>query len=202
MKRIICLSLLVTSLAMAADLPGGLIRTADNSINKFEMVLSPSVDLSPGGAFLSSEFRYQATEDVGLGLGFGAGELGFNFGANAIWYISPDLPSQPAFAILGGVYFNQLSSLDYLLLRVTPIVSKSVKTQWGSVSPYAGLQLAPSVGFGMANSDFGIRASMGAQFTFTSLHGVQLWSEFGLGLFHSNHEIVIGMSYPFSAAGG
>lgn len=206
MHKFFIISLLGSLLSIsgfAADEPGGLTRTAVSlPNNSYEMLLSPAYTIQPGGAYLSSEFRLQPNEDLGLGFGFGSGQIGFNFGVNGTWYVAPDLSSQPAFAILGGLYFNRQNSLNYCVLKITPILSKTFKTEWGKVTPYGGIHLSPSFGIGTATNEFAIKTSTGVEFAVTDWSGLHLWTEFGLGIFNSAHEVVLGLSFPFSAFEG
>lgn len=184
--------------ASALEKPGGLNRTAVNlEPGKYEVLLSPSYTIAPEGAYLSSEVRYQAGEDLAVGAGFGSGEIGFNFGANGTWFIAPDLASQPAFALMGGLYFNRVEGDNYFVLKVTPIVSKEFKTGWGKVTPYAGVHVSPSFRLTEASNQIALKTSTGLQFTVASMGGSQLWAEFGVGIVNANHEIVTGISYPF-----
>lgn len=197
--------LVVSSAVFAAAVPGGLVRSAEGfSQNTYELMLSPAYALadSKGGMYLSSELRMQPSQDIGAGFGFGAGELGFNFGAYATWYVLPDTSSQPAFSILGGLYFNKVIQQNFFVVKVAPTVSKTFKTGWGGVTPYAGLPLAPSFGLGNAQNEFTMKASVGSEFLFRDLQGLRFWMEFGVGLIHSNHEVALAVAYPFSAFGG
>lgn len=186
----------------AQDKPGGLTHTAANSPrDTYELLLTPAFTISPGGAYLASEFRYQMSEDVAVGVGYGAGEIGFNFGGQIVWYVAPDLEGQPAFALLGGAYFNRVADQNFFLLRVAPTVSKGFKTDFGKVTPYAGLQFTPTFRLDQAKNSISMKASTGVEFTITDLSGVKIWSEFGLGMLNSFHEVVVGLSYPFQAIG-
>jgi hypothetical protein len=193
-------ALFCASAVWAADVPGGLVYDGDGlRSNSYELLLSPAYEIAPGGAYLSSMLRYQANDDFGVGVGFGAGELGFNFGMNGIWYVLPDTPNQPAFAILGGMYVNRVSQANYFVVKAVPMVSKAMKVSWGKVTPYAGLHLVPSFRLGQAENDFSMKTTLGTKFAVKSWNGLELWSEVGIGLLHSPEEIVLGVSYPFNA---
>lgn len=201
-KFFVLVGFLSATLATAADRPGGLTRTAVNlKAQTYELLLSPAYTIAPGGAYLTSELRFQPSEDLGLGFGFGAGEIGFNFGGNAVWHILPDVKSQPGFALMGGLYFNRVAPGNYFVVRISPLVSKQFTVGWGKVTPYAGLHLAPSFRLGQAENDFSLKGSTGVEFDVTGWNGLHIWTEFGLGLHHSAHELVLGVSYPFAALG-
>jgi hypothetical protein len=155
--------------------------------------------LNPGGAYLTSELRYQANEDFGAGFGFGAGEVGFNVGANGTWYIAPDVDSQPAFSVLGGVYLNRVALNNFLALRIAPTVSKMISQDWGKVTPYSSVQATPSFRLGEADNNFSIRTNVGTLFEIKAMQGLRFFTELGLAVMNSNSEVVFGISYPFKA---
>ncbi len=187
--------------AFASDVPGGMVRDASQlKANTYEMVLSPAYLMDPPAAYLSSEIRYQPNEDLGVGFGFGAGEVGFNFGVNGTWYVTPRSEGDVSLSVLGGVYFNRLSPSNYFVFRVAPVVSQSFGYAWGTVTPYAGAQLSPSFALTQyVSNKVSLRTVLGAQFALKDMGGMRLWTEAGIGLFASNHEIALGISYPFTA---
>ena len=188
------------SASFSADSPGGLARISEGLPNNtYEVALSPAYTLSPGGAYLTSELRYQANEDFGAGFGFGAGEVGFNVGANGTWYIAPDVDSQPAFSVLGGVYLNRVALNNFLALRIAPTVSKMISQDWGKVTPYASVQATPSFRLGEADNNFSIRTNVGTLFEIKAMQGLRFFTELGLAVMNSNSEVVFGISYPFKA---
>lgn len=188
---------------LAADIPGGQVRDAEGLMpNTFEVMLSPEVVFQNGGIYLNSELRYQANEDIGIGFGFGSGELGYNFGTYGVWYIIPDLQSQPAVAVLGGMYFNNQGSQDYFVLRFSPTVSKRFILSWGNISPYWAMQFSPAFSFGSVPNVFSIRTTMGSQVNIYALGGLRLWLELGLGIVNGINEFAVGISYPFSGLNG
>jgi hypothetical protein len=197
-KKIFCVPLALFALAAtAADKPGGVVQTAVNGTpNTYDIVLSPAYTVSPGGAYLSSELRYTATEDYGAGLAFGAGEIGFNLGGTGAWYAVPETDSQPAIALLGGAYFNRIETSNYLLLRLAPTLSKSFKMSFGKVSPYGSFEFAPSLGLGSASGDVALKTSGGLEFTVNDWKNLKLWTEVAVGILNSPHAVVLGISYP------
>ncbi|MBM4302998.1 MAG: hypothetical protein FJ116_03135 [Deltaproteobacteria bacterium] len=193
-------SLALSFAAFSADIPGGLARISEGLPNNtYEVALSPAYTLNPGGAYLTSELRYQANEDFGAGFGFGAGEVGFNFGANGTWYIAPDIDSQPAFSVLGGVYLNRVVESNYLALRIVPTISKMIPQDWGKVTPYASAQMTPAFQLGDPDNSFSIRTNIGTLFELKAMQGLRLFTELGLAVMNSNSEIIFGISYPFKA---
>jgi len=192
-----------SSLSLAADTPSALMRVAESAdVYSYEVLLTPQYLIDPDGSYLSSELRYQLSEDWGAGVGFGSGQIGFNIGGHAVWYVTPDLKSQPAFSILGGFYFNRFADQSFLVMRVVPTISKTVGMSWGRVTPYAGLHFAPSFAFGDAKDVFSIRTTMGGQVDIHALGGLKMWGEFGLAIEESLHQIAFGLSFPFEGLEG
>jgi|GEM_PF-1471934 len=203
MGRGLVLLLLTSFNLLAADVPGGHARTAEIvTPNTFEFRLSPTYLISPSGAYLTTEVRYQPSEDFGTGLSFGAGEVGYNFGLNGTWYIFPDTKSQPGFSLLGGLYFNRIEFQSFFVFRLAPTLSKVFKMSWGQLVPYAGMPLSPSFHLGGGANEFSVKSVAGLSAELKSFGAVRLWTEVGIGVVKSFHEILIGLSCPFSTLGG
>jgi len=198
MKTILSIFVLISSWAVGADVPGGLMRTGTAvKPETYELVLSPAIVMAPTGAYLSSELRYQASEEFETGFGFGAGEVGFNFGGHGTWLIFPDTDSQPALGVLGGLFFNRLDLNNYFVVKLAPFLSETVMTTWGTLTPYGGLHISPSFRLGENPGNLvSLRASGGLQFLIKALNGMGLLTEAGLGIANSSHELLIGVTYP------
>lgn len=199
MRRImISLLALFSHGIFAADVPGGMLRDAEGLPSRnFEVVLAPEYIFSAKAMYLTSELRYQLNEDVGFGAAFGSGELGFHLGGYANWFLIPDLETQPAVSILGGMYVNKVNGSDYFVLTISPTVSKRFTTRWGGLTPYWGLSFAPSFSLAQAPNAFSVRSSIGTQVQINALQGMRLWAELGLGLVKSYDQLSLALSYPF-----
>lgn len=202
MKALFAALLLVSGFARAADVPGSYMRTATQlPVNTYEMLVSPSYVVSgKGGAYLSAELRYQPYEAFAAGFGFGAGELGFNFGVHGMWNIAPHLKLVPQVGILGGAYFNRVAGANYFVVKVAPTVSHTFQADWGDFTPYGALALSPSFRLvDTAANLFSVKASLGAQFAPKGTDGLRIMTEVNLGVVHSTYEIGLGITYPFAA---
>lgn len=197
--RSLVLALIASSAVRAADVPGGMIRDAEGlPASSFEIMLSPEYIFSARATYLTTELRYQFSEDVGFGGAFGSGELGFHLGGYANWYLIPDLETQPAVSLLGGMYLNRVAGEDYFVLTVSPTVSKRFTTRWGSLTPYWGMAFSPSFSLGSVPNAFSMKSSIGAQVQVNALQGMRLWVELGLGLVKSYDQVALAISYPFA----
>ncbi|MBI4405646.1 MAG: hypothetical protein HY537_15915 [Deltaproteobacteria bacterium] len=203
MRLLSILAVLFANIWLYADIPSGLIRTGESlPPNTYELVLIPQYVFTAKAVYLTSELRYQPHEDIGVGFSFGSGQLGYNFGTNATWYILSDLPSQPALALLGGVYFNRMEGENFFVAKLAPTVSRLFKIGRSTVTPYGALQLSPSFALGNGTNQFAMKTSIGTQAAFEILNGLRFWWELGLSIVNSMHEMSFGVSYPFAALGG
>ncbi|NBV50089.1 hypothetical protein EBR03_01300 [bacterium] len=186
--------------SLAADIPGGMNRSAEVlPSNSYEMLLSPGFTLEPSGAYLSSEVRYQANEEVAAGLAFGAGEVGFNFGLAGTWYVLGDDGSQPALSVSGGLHFNRLLENNYFAVRISPTVSKNLPATWGRITPYAAAHLTPNFRLGAPENNLALKASIGTEFLVKPWGDMRLVAEAGVGVSNSVSEFMLAVAYPFVA---
>jgi hypothetical protein len=186
--------------AFSVEIPGAQMRTSEGLPNNtYELMLAPSYTFEPAGAYLNFEGRYQPNDDFGAAVGFGAGEIGFNLGLNGSWYIAPDTANQPAFSITGGLYLNRVSQANYFNVRLLPMVSKNLRTAFGSVTPYGGATITPSFRLSQPANEVSMRAVLGSQFDIRDLNGLKIFSELDVAIANSVTEISIGVTYPFAA---
>lgn len=203
MKRFaLGLALFLGLSSVAADVPGSYMRTATQlPVNSYEMLISPSYIMTgKGGAYLSAELRYQPYDAFAAGFGFGAGELGFNFGVHGVWNVLPQLKLVPQVAVLGGAYFNRVAGANYFVVKLAPTVSHTFQSEWGDVTPYGAIALAPSFSLVQSAANlFSIKGSLGSQLAFKGMDGLRVMTEVSLGLLNSTYEIGLGLTYPFAA---
>jgi hypothetical protein len=185
--------------AQAAEIPGGKTETAAGlPTNTYQLLLSPAYEFNHG-AYLTAKMRYQPTDEIGLGAAFGSGERGFRFGIEGIWHAFDAKHYTPAVALLAGAHFNRFALANYFTLEFAPIVSQTFKTTIGEVTPYGAMRVMPSFRLGEPKNELAMKASLGTAFALNGLDGLQIWTEFGLALAASEHEIALGVSYPFAA---
>lgn len=185
---------------LAADIPGGMNRSAEAlPSNSYEMLLSPGFTLDPQGAYLSSEVRYQANEEAAAGFGFGAGEVGFNFGLTGTWYVMADDGTQPGLSVSGGLHFNRLLESNYFAVRISPTVSKNIGVNWGRITPYATAHLTPNFRLGAPDNSLSLKASLGTEFLVKPWGDMRLVAEAGVGVASSVSEFMLAVAYPFVA---
>lgn len=207
-RKFLFLGLVLCFSATAVDTPNALMRTADGiGVNNFEIMVSPQVVFEPNGAYLNAEARYQPAEELDVGFGFGAGQVGYNFGAFVNWHVFPDLEGQPAFSVLGGLHYNRIEELEsdvaspFFVLRAAAIFSETFRLGWGIVTPYGGGVVAPSFRLSEADNQISLRAAMGAQVALDQVPGMRVMMEFGMGIHNSPHQLAVGVSYPLGGLG-
>jgi hypothetical protein len=202
MKRtLLALAFVVGTASFAADIPGSHMRTATQlPVNTYEMMISPAFVMGGKGAYLSAEIRYQPYEVFQAGFGFGAGELGFNFGVHGVWNILPQLKLVPQVAILGGMYFNRVEGNNFFVVKVAPTISHTFQFEWGDLTPYGAMSLAPSFRLvEAASNQFSMKMSLGNQLNLKGTDGLRIMTEFSLGVLNSTYEVGVGITYPFAA---
>lgn len=202
MRRALFLSALLSLFsARAADVPGAYMRTANQmAANTYEVMISPSYVLTDGGgAYMNAELRYQPYEAFGTAFGFGAGELGFNFGLQGIFHVAPQMKLVPRFAVVGGAYFNRVASANYFTIKLAPTISHTFILEWGDITPYGALVLSPSFRLSGAANQASLKTTLGAKAGIKGMDGLQLLGEFSIPISQSTGEISIGLTYPFAA---
>lgn len=80
--------------------------------------------------------------DTNLRFSVGTGTLSFFTSALIKWVPIPDIKKQPAVGLLGGIEYASEDSLDFLMARATPFVSKSFNWEYGTLEPYTAVTLA------------------------------------------------------------
>lgn len=204
MNRTSFLTLIVSLFSVsgfAIDMPGGIVQVAAPSKELYEFVLTPSYVMAPNGAYLSADMRANPNDDFGTGFSFGAGETGFHLGGHATWHAIPDTQSQPGLSVVGGLYVSthRPTNATYFVVKLAPVLSKTVQLNWGTMTPYTAVNIAPSFRLGLPQNEISVKGSFGVMSALKVLAGVKLWTEVDIALWNSVHEVVIGASYPFDA---
>lgn len=200
-SKFLTLSLvLLSGVSFALDIPGGMNKSTEMlQADTYEMMISPGYTFKPSGAYLATEVRYQASQEFGTGFGFGAGEVGFNFGLTGTYHILRDDGARPGVAFTGGLHFNRLDQANYFALRLSPMLSKNFGTSFGRVTPYAALHFTPNFRLGEPENNFALKGSVGSEFMVKEWNDIRLIAEVGIGMASSNSEIMLGVAYPFVA---
>lgn len=106
----------------------------------YRITASPQAILTGNdGLNVSGRFDFPILEDLSGRAVLGLGEVDVFLGGSVKWVPIPDYESQPAFGVIGGVFFARDESVNFTTLRLAPIASKQFDTQIGLLTPYASL---------------------------------------------------------------
>lgn len=103
----------------------------------------PQLRISEGGAANFSVFLDKAfKEDMTWRASLGTGETDLFLGAGLKWIPIPDFEKQPALGVRTDFYFGREQRETFWTLRVAPLISKRVDSDYILFSPY----LSPTLG--------------------------------------------------------
>lgn len=154
-----------------------------------------------GGVNISGHFRAGLIEDMLDAEAFvGTGKTDFKLGATAKFNLLPDIPGQVGLAFLGGFTFvnDDYKGKDHDTLQVlnlAAIASKKVEASFGSISPYAGLQI--EVLFKDGENDLPITGLFGAEWVISELDPWVFFSELNVDISDSVFLVAAGGAYRF-----
>lgn len=200
-RKILGLSLITGFVVVAwgADIPGGMMRTAENlQVKSYELVISPSFLTANKGTYLTSELRYQPYDAMGVSASFGAGDLGLQLGVQGVWYLFAHANIEPEVSLLGAVHLNRVSDTNFFVFRLAPTVSQTFYLGWGELIPYSNVQMAPSFGLAQPTNQLSLKWGLGAQTSLHALDSLRIIGEMGVGLMNSTHQFSVAIAYPFS----
>lgn len=154
-----------------------------------------------GGVNVSGHFRAGLIENMLDVEGFiGTGKTDFKLGANAKFNLLPDIPGQVGLAFLGGLTFvnddYKGQGNDTLhVLNLASIASKKVDASFGSVTPYAGLQV--ELLFKDGDNDTPITGIIGAEWVVSDVDPWVFFSEIDIDISDSVFLLAVGGAYRF-----
>ncbi len=129
-----------------------------NSAHAYNSIINSGAVTESGSYKLGSELQILTDEPSGANLllfidlptksqsvdyrfKFGTGATDVNLGVAAKWIPIPDLQKQPALGFIFDFDWISDEDTDFLTFRVAPIISKDLKWEYGSMTPYAALPL-------------------------------------------------------------
>ncbi len=131
------------------------------------------------------------SQSVDYRLKVGTGATDINLGVAAKWMPIPDLQNQPA---LGFIFdFDWISDqvgnadFDYTTLRMSPLISKSFKWEYGVMTPYAAVPLGlryllDDAGANQDEFDFFVQLTFGAELNFEAYENLTFFGEAGFDI--------------------
>lgn len=207
LKSILSFSLVASSVAIMQKIEAGV----THSLQQTAVTLQPGtyeargqgdVILNRGGGInVSAHFRAGIIEDMLDAEAYiGTGKTDFKLGASAKFNLLPDIPGQVGLAFLGGFTFLNDDYKDkgndsLQVLSLGAIASKKVEASFGSVSPYAGLQV--ELLFKDGSNDTPITGILGAEWVISELDPWVFFSELDIDISDSVFILAAGGAYRF-----
>lgn len=116
-------------------------ETAEISpLGHYKIGLEPQLKTSDGGGFnFSGFFDAALSDETSIRAQLGFGDTDFMAGGSFKWVPVPDYENQPAIGGKASVITWRESSLNFVTMRIEPIVSKKLETAHGLFTPYAAL---------------------------------------------------------------
>jgi len=154
----------------------------------------------PSGANFLGHFDMPGSEDINFKFIAGGGSLPFEAGGFVKYVPFPDLESQPAIGMLGGVVFSRSSSGTSMLnLRLHPLVSKKFDTQIGELTPFLSLPIGITFASGATTYPFQI--APGTRWRPAGYKNLSFMTELGINLNAAFSYISFGAIVPFDESG-
>ena len=126
----------------------------------------------------------------------GSGSTSFWTSASIKWVPYPDFDRQPAMGVRGSLIYARNTSQDFYNIQLTPIISKIVQTEWGSMTPYVGIPT--TVVHNNSNSTTVMQFAIGSEWN--DRQDFQAGAEFDLNLSDTNitsNSITFHINFPF-----
>jgi hypothetical protein len=165
----------------------------------YRLGVAPQLRLSDGNGFNAGFYADGfISDDMNWRGLIGGGTTDFFMQGSVKWVPVPDYDKQPA---LGGrlmVFYSRDLDLDFTGLQFTPIISKQVQSQYGLMTPYAGLPI--SVIGNSKKTVTALQLSVGTELNLEKNR--QVGAEFNLNLNDSVTSLVVFFAFPFDSSTG
>lgn len=165
----------------------------------YRLGVAPQLRLSDGNGFNVGFYVDGAiSEEMNWRGLIGGGTTDYFMQGSVKWIPVPDYDKQPA---LGGrlmVFYARDNDLDFTGLQLTPMISKQVNSEYGLLTPYAGLPISY-----IGNSKKTVTAlqlSVGTELNLEKNR--QVGAEFNLNLNDSVTSVVVFFAFPFDNSTG
>ena len=209
MKKIKNIRIALTSAMSAVVLLAGLqsqaafltLSESAELINEghYRLGVAPQLRLSDGNGF---NVGFYADGYISEGMNWrgliGGGTTDYFMQGTVKWIPVPDYDKQPA---MGGrlmVFYSRDADMDFSGLQLTPIISKQVASEYGLLTPYAGLPITY-----IGNSKKTVTALQLAVGTELNLEkNRQVGAEFNLNLNDAVTSLTVFFAFPFDSSTG
>lgn len=165
---------------------------------EYRIGVIPQLILSTGGGSnMGVFFDMPVEDDVNSRFIIGGGTTDFYASASVKWVPYPDYERQPAIGIRGALTYARDGVANYYNLQATPIISKSVDTEWGKMIPYVGL---PVTIVHSTLSTTLMQFVVGTEWV--DRKDFQIGAEFDFNLSNTNTALTLHFNFPFDGNTG
>ncbi len=165
---------------------------------EYRIGVIPQLILSSGGeSNLGVFFDMPVEDDVNSRFIIGGGTTDFYASASVKWVPYPDFERQPAIGLRGALTYARDGVANYYNLQATPIISKSVDTDWGKMIPYVGL---PITIVHSTISRTALQFVVGSEWV--DRKDFQIGGEFDFNLSNTNTALTLHFNFPFDGNTG
>jgi hypothetical protein len=164
---------------------------------QFEVKAQADVVFNNGGGFnISPHFRAGVLEHfLDVEGFFGTGTTDFQIGGLAKYNLLPDVEGQVGLSFLGGLSFLRDEGLNATMLTFGALVSKDIKVDFGTVSPYGAFEFESFMGSG--DTVFPLTLVAGARWDLPKQAPWLFYSELSMDINDSNWGLSAGAGYRF-----
>lgn len=154
----------------------------------------------PKGLNINGRYSTGVTEDSEIQFEAGVGSIDYYLGAFYKWVPFPDTDEQPAIGVRGGLTFAEIQNYSTYGFNIAPLVSKSIGTGIGNITPYTGIQMGLQKN--TYDTYFSLQAAVGVEWSpsdwdFQSISNFNFLLEFGFEIDDSFDYMSLGASYDF-----
>jgi hypothetical protein len=146
------------------------------------------------GIDVNGRFDHGLTDDLNLRVELGSGTTELLAGAYLKWVPFPDYDKQPAIGLTAGAHYAHYKSANEVAFRLIPFASKTFATDYGPVTPYAGLPFAFATYDG--NSFTPVQLALGVKYHFEQIKQCDFTAELDFDINQAPNSITFGAVFP------
>jgi hypothetical protein len=152
------------------------------------------------GVNLAGRFDGGINDELGWKSLVGFGTTDVFLGGFVKWVPVPDMDSQPAIGVIGGVLYANYDDVSELSLRAHPFVSKEFHPEIGTLTPYLALPIGIRTIEG--DSDVPFQVALGADFRPDGLEKIDFIAEIGFDVNDAFPYFAFGATLEFDSENG
>lgn len=138
----------------------------------------------PGGLNFSGHVYLPVSSSWNLRFHAGTGHTEFNVGGGLKWIPVPDINHQPAIGAIMEIEWASDNNFDILFARVSPLISKTFRWEYGAMSPYAAIPIGIHHMFDADRNktDMFLQLALGVELDFEAFDNFSVIGEGGFDL--------------------